>query len=99
MRELGQLVERGVQIVYLTATLPPQQESPIMSMIKTSIEDVYIFRDRTSRANIAYSVVEYPVNEFGGGEIPAVIAIVTQKLEEYPTPAKVIIYGSSVTTV
>jgi hypothetical protein len=25
--------------------------------------------------------------------------MVTQKLEEYPTPAKVIIYGSSVTTV
>jgi hypothetical protein len=70
-----------------------------MSIIKTSIEDVYIFRDRTSRANLAYSVVEYPVNKFGGGEIPAVIAMVTQKLEEYPTPAKVIIYSSSVTTV
>jgi superfamily II DNA helicase RecQ len=33
MRQLGELVERGVQMVYLTAALPPHAESEFMNNI------------------------------------------------------------------
>jgi RecQ family ATP-dependent DNA helicase len=98
VKQLGQLVERGVQMVYLTATLPPHAEAEIMSIMNTRVEDVHIFRDRTSRPNIEYSVVEYQQGETGDGDIQAVSKMVEQKLEEYPTPAKIIVYSSSIVT-
>lgn len=98
MRRLGELVERGVQMVYLTATLPPHTEPEFMNIMKIRTEDVHMFRAPTSRPNIAYSVVEYEEDEFGRGDIRAVCRLVEQKLEEYPAPAKIIIYSSSIVT-
>jgi hypothetical protein len=43
-------------------------------------------------------VVEYEENELGRGAIDAVCRLVEQKLDEYPAPAKIIIYSSSITT-
>ena len=98
MRRLGELVERGVQMVYLTATLPPHMEPEFMNIMKIRREDVHIFRAPTSRPNIAYSVVEYEEDDVGKGEIEAVCRLVEKKLEEYPTPAKIIVYSSSIIT-
>ena len=98
MRQLGELMERGVQMVYLTATLPPHAEPEFMNIMRISTNDVHMFRAPTSRPNIAYSVVEYAEGEFERGDIAAVCRLVEQKLEEYAAPAKIIIYSSSIVT-
>jgi RecQ family ATP-dependent DNA helicase len=98
MRQLGELMERGVQMVYLTATLPPHVEPEFMNIMRIKADDVHMFRSPTSRPNIAYSVVEYEEDEFGRGDIAAVCRLVEQKLEEYAAPAKIIIYSSSIVT-
>ncbi|KAH9203199.1 P-loop containing nucleoside triphosphate hydrolase protein [Leptodontidium sp. 2 PMI_412] len=98
MRRLGELVERGVQMVYLTATLPPHAEPEFMNIMKIRADDVHIFRSPTSRPNIAYSAVEYEEDELGRGDIAAACKLVEEKLEEYAAPAKIIIYSSSIVT-
>jgi hypothetical protein len=85
-------------MVYLSATLPPQTEPEIMSIMKTAVEDVHIFRAPTSRPNIEYSVIEYEEDEMGRGDIQAVYRLIEQKLDEYPSPAKIIVYSSSIAT-
>jgi RecQ family ATP-dependent DNA helicase len=99
MRQLGELTERGVQMIYLTATLPPHAEPEFMNIMRIKADDVHMFRSPTSRPNIAYSVVEYEEDEFGGGDITAVCRLVDDKLEEYPAPAKIIVYSSSIVTI
>ncbi|KAK6591982.1 hypothetical protein H4I95_11932 [Botrytis cinerea] len=98
MRQLGELMERGVQMVYLTATLPPHVEPEFMNIMRIKADDVHMFRSPTSRPNIAYSVVEYEEDEFGRGDIAAVCRLVEQKLEEYAAPAKIIVYSCSIIT-
>ncbi|KAK6599319.1 hypothetical protein H4I96_08523 [Botrytis cinerea] len=98
MRQLGELMERGVQMVYLTATLPPHVEAEFMNIMRIKADDVHMFRSPTSRPNIAYSVVEYEEDEFGRGDIAAVCRLVEQKLEEYAAPAKIIVYSCSIIT-
>ena len=98
MRQLGELIERGVQMVYLTATLPPHTEPEFMNIMRIKADDAHMFRSPTSRPNIAYSVVEYKEDEFGRGDITAVCRLVEQKSEEYAAPAKIIIYSSSIVT-
>ena len=98
MRQLGALMERGVQMVYLTATLPPYAEPEFMHIMRIKADDVHMFRSATSRPNIAYSVVEYPEAEDGSGDIAALCQLVDAKLEEYPAPGKIIIYSSSIVT-
>ncbi|KUJ21510.1 uncharacterized protein LY89DRAFT_694126 [Mollisia scopiformis] len=82
MRQLGELVERGVQMVYLTAMLPPHAEPEFMNIVRIKADDVHMFRSPTSRPNITYSVVEYEEDEFGRGDIAAVRKLVEQKLED-----------------
>jgi len=98
MRRLGELVERGVQIVFLTAILLPHAEPEFMNIMRISTNDVYMFRAPTSWPNITYSVVKYTEDEFERGDIIAVYRLVEQKLEEYAVPAKIIIYSSSIVT-
>jgi superfamily II DNA helicase RecQ len=85
-------------MVYLTATLPPHAEPEFMNIMRIKADDVHMFRSATSRPNIAYSVVEYEEDEFERGDIAAVCRLVDDKLEEYPAPAKIIIYSSSIVT-
>jgi superfamily II DNA helicase RecQ len=53
------IVKRGVQMVYLTATLCPNEEEEFIQIMKVQIPSKQVFRAPTSRPNIAYSVVEY----------------------------------------
>jgi superfamily II DNA helicase RecQ len=98
IRQLGELVEREVQIVYLTATLPPHAEPEFMNIMRIKGDDIHMFQSPTSRPNIAYSVVKYEEDEFGRGDIAVVCRLVEQKLEEYAAPTKIIIYSSSIVT-
>jgi hypothetical protein len=86
-------------MVYLTATLPPYAKLEFINIIRISTNDVHMFQAPTSRANIIYSMVEYIKDEFKRGDIIAVYRLVEQKLEEYATPAKIIIYNSSIVTI
>ncbi|KAL6416340.1 uncharacterized protein AUP68_00557 [Ilyonectria robusta] len=95
LQELGGLALIEVQIVYLTATLPPTQEDTLFSLINTRHEDVVMIRMRTTRTNVAYSVRSIPAASAGEATAAVVLTareIVDQKLEEYAWPAKIIIY-------
>ncbi|KAH6676850.1 hypothetical protein B0J14DRAFT_441506, partial [Halenospora varia] len=83
-------------IVYLMATLPLYAKPKFINIIKIRAKDVYMFQAPTSRPNIIYSIVEYKEDKFGRGDIIAVCKLVKEKLEEYPAPAKIIIYSSSI---
>jgi hypothetical protein len=52
MRQVGELMERGVQMVYLTATLPPHAEPEFMKIMRIPADDMHMFRSPTSRPNI-----------------------------------------------
>jgi superfamily II DNA helicase RecQ len=62
--------------------------------MKVQIPDDCKFRGSTTRPNIAYSVVEHD-NE----QTEAVCQLVAEKLEQYPTPAKIIVYSSCIDTI
>jgi hypothetical protein len=49
LRELGRLTLIGVQMVYLTATLPPRREAELFALTNTRPEDVEMIRMRTTR--------------------------------------------------
>jgi RecQ family ATP-dependent DNA helicase len=93
LRELGGLAKRRVQMVYLTATLPPSDVAEFIEIMKVDIPDDYIFRAATSRPNIQYIGFEYE-----GEEEDATCQMVQEKLEEFPVPAKIIVYSSSIAT-
>lgn len=63
IQELSQLVEESCQLVYLTATLPPRDEKAFFQCTGLDEKNVMLLRDSTTRANIAYSVLEYPKPE------------------------------------
>ena len=53
------MMDRGVQIVYLTATLSLADEAKFVDIIKVEIPNDCKFRSCISCLNIAYLVVEY----------------------------------------
>jgi RecQ family ATP-dependent DNA helicase len=93
MRQLGELASREVQMVFLTATLPPRMEPEFMRIMKIRPDDARVFRAPTTRGNIAYSVHEYDPHV---DETEAVCRLVQAKLEQHAAPAKVIVYGGTI---
>ncbi|KLP03469.1 Uncharacterized protein Y057_10530 [Fusarium fujikuroi] len=99
LRELGRLALVGVQMVYLTATLPPSKEGEFFELINARPEDVTMIRTSTSRANVVYSVqtlVAATVEQATEAVTTKVREVLDQKLEEYPWPAKMIVYCNTV---
>jgi len=86
--ELCQMAEKGVQVVYLTATLPPRTERAFFDIIGVPEEDLRIFRDNTSRPRIEYNVVEYERDD----EDAEVGRVVEKKKDQYPAPGQIIVY-------
>jgi superfamily II DNA helicase RecQ len=62
IRQLGELVIREVQIVFLTAILLPRIKAEFIRIIKIRPEDIQIFRVPITRPNIIYSMFEYNPN-------------------------------------
>jgi superfamily II DNA helicase RecQ len=85
LQKLRKVVEFAVQLVLLTATLPPSKESELLSMI--SIEGPLIFRDRTTRHNIAYSVCKC--------EAENIDEVVMQRVQQQEV-GRVIVYGGCI---
>lgn len=63
MRQLRTLLTRGVQIVFLTATLLPCIQSKFTRIIKINPCKVYMFRAPTTCINITYLVFKYNTDE------------------------------------
>jgi superfamily II DNA helicase RecQ len=92
MREAGAMLkERGKQMVFLTATLSPASEVEFFEIMQ--MPPVQPIRGPTTRPNIRYSVFEHRKET---DQIDAVGEIIRQKLIQYPAPAKIIIYSSSI---
>ena len=92
IRQLIEMTEKGVQVVYLTATLPPKNEPEFYEVMGLKEGDVHRFRDSTTRKNVAYSVVEYTKEE----EDEEIRRIVEKKKLQYPAPGQIIVYCKTV---
>jgi superfamily II DNA helicase RecQ len=90
--QLSQLVEQRCQLVYLTATLPPTDEKAFFHCSGLDPANVLLFRDPTTRPNIAYQVVEYNAQD----QDQVVQRIVQNQLQQTSSPGQVILYCKSV---
>ena len=50
---------KGTQVVFLTATLPPTDESRFFDAVGLEKEATTVIRESTRRTNVAYRVLEY----------------------------------------
>ena len=87
---LKDLVQMRTQLVYLTATLPPDEVHAFCSRTGLHMDDLHVIRDSTSRPNLQYSVVSRRSTEVDG----YLRELVEQRLMEYPTK-KVVVYCRS----
>jgi hypothetical protein len=79
---LKEMAGKGVQVLYLTATLSPSEEAAFHEAVGVPEGEMFILRDPMVRLNIAYTVVGYERKE----EDEAVRQLVGQKLDQYPEP-------------
>jgi superfamily II DNA helicase RecQ len=95
MREAGAVLkERGKQMIFLTATLSPASEGEFFDIMQ--MPRVCPIRGITTRPNIACSMFEH---EEAIDQIDGVGQLIKRKLEQYPAPARIIIYSSSIDTI
>jgi superfamily II DNA helicase RecQ len=79
IRELKEMTEKGVQMVWMTATLPPKNEEEWMRAMGVDETRAVWIREATTRKNIAYRVQEYAKAD----ENHEVKDLVEAKLKEY----------------
>jgi hypothetical protein len=79
---LKEMAGKGMQVLYLTATLPPSEEAAFHEAVGVLEREMFTLRDRTVRPNITYTVVGYERKE----EDEVVRQLVGQKLDQYPDP-------------
>jgi RecQ family ATP-dependent DNA helicase len=85
-REIGQLVKAGVQMVMLTATLPPRKQEELLKTM--SLSSAIWIRGSTSRSNIRYTVQTYKTDL-------EVTQLVQVRLARYECSEKIIVYCQS----
>lgn len=98
LRELGLLAQRGVQMVYLTATLAIADEPSFFRLINCDRKDATVFRNPTSRPNIRYGVISIDIrksNNKRDSTSSIIRALIDQKLGTYASSAKAIVYCPS----
>lgn len=107
LRELGKLVLRGVQMVYLTATLPPRDEAEFFELMHIDSRSLTQLRGVTTRRNVKYQVMDKevppPTYDVLGRLVEDKLdvllqQVIEQKLAQYPAPAKIIVYCGEVDT-
>ncbi|KAJ5300045.1 hypothetical protein N7476_007735 [Penicillium atrosanguineum] len=99
LQQLGRLHQCGVQIVFLTATLPPCEESRLFKRMQVTREDISIHRERTSRHNVAYRVYRPVIasryrSQTQWLEDPGVRHFIHERVRR-ARPGRVIVYGSN----
>ncbi|KAG9665746.1 hypothetical protein KCV03_g10303, partial [Aureobasidium melanogenum] len=78
--ELYKMIEQSVQTLFLTATLPPQNELEFYNKMGINKHEIVKIRDRTTRKEIRYQVVDYEKEE----EEEALQRMVADKKRQYP---------------
>lgn len=84
--------EEKTQVVYLTATLPPQDEGRFLQVMELKRGEVQMIRDMTMRSNIQYSVVEFEKEDENG----IAKELVQTKKNENPLAGQKIVYAESI---
>ncbi len=94
MLAMRNLVRAEAQLVYLIATLPPQEEEGFIQLMGLPAkQDCFWFRGETTRRNIAYRVLAY---QDSTEEEAALTRLVAEKREQYPLPGQIIVYCDTV---
>ena len=63
LRQLKEMAGKGVQVLYLTATLPPSEEAAFYEAVGVPGREMFTLRDSTVRPNITYAVKGYERKE------------------------------------
>ena len=85
------MMDKGIQVVFLTATMRPKDEVDFLRVIGLREEEVIILREKTTRRNIEYKVKEYDKKD----ELIEVKTMVERKLVEHRS-GKLIIYYDNI---
>ena len=91
MLELVNIIDKGIQVVFLIATIRPKDEVDFLRVIGLREEEVIILREKTTRRNIEYKVKEYDKKD----ELIEVKTMVERKLVEHRS-GKLIIYYNNI---
>jgi superfamily II DNA helicase RecQ len=91
--KLIEMTEKGTQVVYLTATLPPTLQPAFLHNAGLTLKTLTVCRDeRTTRTNIAYQVLDYE-----RGTLDTVLAtLVAAKRKRYGPEAQILVFCTSV---
>jgi RecQ family ATP-dependent DNA helicase len=92
LQKLQKLIQFTVQMVLLTATLPPSKEGELREMM--CLEAPLMIRDLTSRPNIAYNIRICSGTKDERDQM--VVELVRQRMEQYTNGEGIIVYGGSV---
>ncbi|KAE8822995.1 hypothetical protein HRS9122_10470 [Pyrenophora teres f. teres] len=91
--KMAEMTEKGTQVVYLTATLPPTLQPAFLQTAGLDAQTVTICRDEsTTRTNIAYQVLEYT----RGTLEKVLVELVAAKRRKYGPGAQIIVYCPTV---
>ncbi|CEL10294.1 hypothetical protein ASPCAL13415 [Aspergillus calidoustus] len=102
MAKLGWLVRARCPMVYLTATLPPQLEGEFSRRIHYPRDQIYIYRARTSRSNVAYRVWRPVVaSPYQWQQDASIITFIQARIQQARRAGggKVVIYANAVRQV
>lgn len=94
MQQLGKLAAAETQMVLLTATLPPSEEDELYRRMCFTREQVKMFRQPTTRVNVAYQTIKVGRSVKKKMVESMVVETVQRRLRKYKT-GKIIVYGNS----
>ncbi|KAI8931122.1 hypothetical protein NX059_012132 [Plenodomus lindquistii] len=90
---LMEMTEKGTQVLYLTATLPPTLQPAFFQCAGLDAATVTLCRDpSTARRNIAYRVLDYP----RGPVDQTLVQLVADKRKQYGPDAQIIVFCPTV---
>ena len=97
--QLKELLRYEVQLIYLTATLPPDILSKWYSKAGIRADDAKLLRDKTTRPNIQYTVMTHSDKNVSIFEfLRTIIAIRTIEYED-KKPYQIIVYAGTISLV
>lgn len=94
MLRLHELLGKGVQMVYLTATLPPSEEARFYNTVGIREDELTAVRTATTRKNVHYQVLEYAVGTLDDD----IKRLVEDKKQKYARPGQIILSYETVST-
>ena len=93
MLKLTEMTEKGTQVIYLTATLPPTLQPAFLHAAALNQRTLTICRDkRTTRTNIAYHVHSYKQGTLDN----TLVALIAAKREKYRPKAQILVFCTTV---